>query len=373
MAANSYLEGYVGIGIEWDGHHIRKAEVSSLRPSVANHLLSGRSLDEAPILLARLFTLCGTSQEAAARLACQTAGGKDQRALGDAEWGVITEVLREHLWRVLVDWPQRLGLTPDIGNLQLFLRALPFPQETAGLDAIMHFSKQVDLLVFGEPAAGWLEHGSLRYWQEWAERRHTSAARLMSEVWQEAAEIAFDSPLLPHPFDAASILALTEQIRTDPGFCKQPRWHGQAVETGSLARMAHHPALTPMVSSGLLLARMLSRLAEIPVLIQRLIDLANGGSETGIAQGMVLSEQEGCAWVETSRGLLVHRVQSDEGRIAQYQIVAPTEWNFHPDGPCRRALGAIRANSEQALRRCIALVVAALDPCVQYQVEIRHA
>jgi hypothetical protein len=41
----------------------------------------------------------------------------------------------------------------------------------------------------------------------------------------------------------------------------------------------------------------------------------------------------GRALVETARGLLMHEIVLDGERIADYFIVAPTEWNFHPQGP----------------------------------------
>jgi hypothetical protein len=42
----------------------------------------------------------------------------------------------------------------------------------------------------------------------------------------------------------------------------------------------------------------------------------------------------GVAWVQNARGLLLRRTVLDkQGTIADYYLVAPTEWNFHPDGP----------------------------------------
>jgi hypothetical protein len=44
--------------------------------------------------------------------------------------------------------------------------------------------------------------------------------------------------------------------------------------------------------------------------------------------------REGFAAVETSRGRLGHWTRlSRDGKIEDYAIVAPKEWNFHPAGP----------------------------------------
>ena len=371
MDINNFLEGHVDIIVDWDGKHILNADVSSVRPNVADHLLKGRPVEEAPVMLGRLFTLCGTSQGMAARLACDAATGRaqDDGVFRSAQWGVITELLREHLWRMLMDWPQRLGGQPEIVHMQGLLRGLPSPQSS--VDDISRFRDKVAGIIFGESADAWLENGNMDNWQAWAERQNTSIARLMSEVWRMAQEIKLDPQLLPHPFETSDARELNEQMVTNPGFSQEPSWHDGAVETGPLSRMIHHPVLTD--ASGLLVARMLSRLAEIPVMIRRLEQLVGGDTKLDIAGQMKLSEDEGCAWVETSRGLLVHRVRTENGELRQYQIVAPTEWNFHPKGPCRRALASISANTEEMLRRSIDLVVTALDPCVHYQVKIRHA
>jgi Ni,Fe-hydrogenase I large subunit len=77
--------------------------------------------------------------------------------------------------------------------------------------------------------------------------------------------------------------------------------------------------------------------------------------------------------VQTARGLLLHRVRIADGRVTDYRIVAPTEWNFHPDGALARGLVGATAGSAVALKRQARLAVQALDPCVAFQVEIAHA
>ena len=46
----------------------------------------------------------------------------------------------------------------------------------------------------------------------------------------------------------------------------------------------------------------------------------------------------GQAWVETARGLLAHRVVLTGGRVRQYQLLAPTDWNFGPVAPLEEVL-----------------------------------
>ncbi len=82
---------------------------------------------------------------------------------------------------------------------------------------------------------------------------------------------------------------------------------------------------------------------------------------------------EGVAAVQTARGLLLHRARVEDGRVTGYQIVAPTEWNFHPAGALTRGLEGMRADDEATLRSDARLVVQGLDPCVACRIEVGHA
>ena len=88
-----------------------------------------------------------------------------------------------------------------------------------------------------------------------------------------------------------------------------------------------------------------------------------------LARGaLALGEGEGLAWCEMARGLLVHRVRlHDDGRgepcVAEYDVLAPTEWNFHPHGAVAQALAMDL--DERAAR----VLAAAFDPCVSVRVE----
>jgi Ni,Fe-hydrogenase I large subunit len=63
----------------------------------------------------------------------------------------------------------------------------------------------------------------------------------------------------------------------------------------------------------------------------------------------------------------------EDGRIADYRIVAPTEWNFHPRGAFVRGALALRTGKREAVRRDASRIVASLDPCVAWRVEVGHA
>ena len=64
--------------------------------------------------------------------------------------------------------------------------------------------------------------------------------------------------------------------------------------------------------------------------------------------------------METARGRLIHRARVVDGVITQYRILAPTEWNFHPQGVAVQALSGLEPDQAKA-------VVEAIDPCVDFE------
>ena len=78
----------------------------------------------------------------------------------------------------------------------------------------------------------------------------------------------------------------------------------------------------------------------------------------------------GIAQVSAARGLLVHRVALDQGRITEYRILAPTEWNFHTRGVVAQGLAALPPCDVGTLERLASLFVTAVDPCVEYHVTV---
>jgi Ni,Fe-hydrogenase I large subunit len=88
---------------------------------------------------------------------------------------------------------------------------------------------------------------------------------------------------------------------------------------------------------------------------------------------VALAEGDAIAWVETARGLLLHRVTIAGDVVARYQIVAPTEWNFHPRGALATELVGLSAPDAATLRKRVDMLVQSLDPCVKYEVTIGPA
>jgi hypothetical protein len=266
-----------------------------------------------------MFALCGKAQGRAAELALAAARGQAMAAALDPD--IAAEAMREHLWRWLLDLPPLLDMAPLKEEF------------TAAIGWLARDQREPIAGLLDDPRMGELE------------------ARL--DQLGDCDEVAV--ALLPPMVADASLAAWP---RLDADFCRQPRWRGQAAETGALARRGG-------ATGGACARRWRARLAELR-------DWATGTASVGAAgtaSSTQLAPGIGRALVETARGLLMHEIVLDGDTVAEYFIVAPTEWNFHPQGPLPGWLLGRDASQREALLGLIARCVAALDPCVRWELD----
>ena len=103
-----------------DSGLIRSSAVVCQRPSLSA-LFRGQAPAQVVNLVPMLYSLCGKAQGIAAQAALAAARGNPVAAHVDAEaWA---EAAREHAWKLLVDWPRQLGLSPDEPFFVRLLRA----------------------------------------------------------------------------------------------------------------------------------------------------------------------------------------------------------------------------------------------------------
>jgi hydrogenase large subunit len=159
-------------------------------------------------------------------------------------------------------------------------------------------------------------------------------------------------------------------------WCKAPRLSGQVVEVGALARQLvdGHPLIRDLVARGGANAhsRVVARLLEIALVVNAMgewIEAIQPG-ERFILHGTLPEEARGAGLTEAARGSLGHWLKIEKGRIANYQIIAPTTWNFSP-----RDAGGVPGALEQALVGtpvrpgetepvAVQHVVRSFDPCL---------
>ena len=397
------LEGQIEIDITVHKESgLKDISLINNRPHQAAQLLVGKTVDEVLSLIPMLFHVCGKAQGAAAINAINMAQGQPVECkLARARAALVdVEFLREHLLRVFLDWPKQLPdgekLIPQQALQSLMQSGPRFESALFGTSkpfsqlAMLHLNWDdidplledvADLLeshVFGCPADVWLKAKTADVVLHWMKESETVAAQscrhILDKGW--AGEGETDLHFLPN----LSVEELYELLfsKDASAFTAAPTWHSGSKETSAFSRHFDHPLLQRIVAhcGAGLLARHVARLIEIAVVFARLkaglIDLKNMiGDESFLTQPP--HAQTGIGMVEASRGLLVHGVQLDGDTIANYRILAPTEWNFHETGPLVTALANITGHDLERIKMIAELVVPAIDPCTQTKLEARYA
>lgn len=371
------LEAKIRIKLHWDGRRIGRAELQP-RPLVrATELVRGKTAGQAAIIIPMLFSICGKAQGAAAAVALAFAQGGEPDRVAERERLVLAEALQELLWRFLLDLPRIMGGQGNPSLLAALRKGLA--QAAAGQNetAWQTFAAQAETAlsqaILGMPVAVWRKLADLEQLSEWLHKAETETARNLLELWNGAGRWGGGgAALMPAASRERILNEVLPGLEGDEHFAQRPHWQGKVMETGSLARMQTHPVLAELLrqEGASILARFLARLFEMAELLDRLRE----PEEPVWVQGAALGQGIGLAWVQTARGLLLHRVELDgQGGVADYRIVAPTEWNFHPAGSCVEALTGKPASSADEARRSAELLVQALDPCVAYSIEVEHA
>lgn len=379
------LEGRIHVQLRLKAGRVADVTVTSTRRVQACRVLEGRGLEEVPRLVSLLFSVCRNAQVQAAQTACEQAMGQAPDPAGwvRRELQVLAETLHEHCRMVLVDWPFLLGEEPDVAGFARVRAALHDIRRvlTADENVVVDRAVSDTLKAFGTVVRECLaldadvlgDEAALR---TWAHARRGPTARSLHRVLEMGlggfgrSDVAPLPPIDPGDLDAALNADWAGELAA------RPHWQGRVYETGPLARMHDHPLLTGALleryGNGLL-TRLAARLLELLALPQRMCNLLNlpdlereihqsgCGNGTGIGLGVV----------EAARGRLVHRVEAVDGKVVRYQILAPTEWNFHPEGALTRGLLHSDAGDVEMFRRNLSLLVAALDPCVAYDVTVQ--
>jgi len=326
--------------------------------------------------LGNVFTLCAHAHRRTARLALHAAGPQTSAVLPvEPSLLLRLETARDHLRNMALDWPQRQPTATQSAPDLHWLRDCPLPlmppvqacgPQEAGF-ALTQLREWLDRLL-NQPVQDWLtRHRDSDAFAHWCRNRahDLSPARCLA-AWQPLAitltpqtrnldQLNFDIAV-----QSTHLREMAQAMATDPDFVQRPRWRGQCAETGVWTRLRHQAERDSLPPNAW--TRLGARWMEL-VNITAANPIADDEQRDPLLDSGALSLGQGqaIAWCEMARGLLLHWVQLDPlGRVDDYRVLAPTEWNFHADGALAHALTTLPAHNTEAAW-CLA---AAYDPCV---------
>ncbi|WP_373508374.1 nickel-dependent hydrogenase large subunit [Thiocapsa sp.] len=177
-----------------------------------------------------------------------------------------------------------------------------------------------------------------------------------------------------HPADGVTI---PDAEKADAyTWCKAPRLAGAVIEVGALARQLidGHPLIRDLVaeSGGNVRNRVIARLLELARVLMAMEDWvkAIAPGEPFCEQIAIPDEVSGTGLVEAARGSLGHWLAIRRGRILNYQIIAPTTWNFSPrdaagvPGALEQALVGAEVRPGETTPISVQHIVRSFDPCM---------
>ncbi|WP_283743178.1 nickel-dependent hydrogenase large subunit [Sideroxydans sp. CL21] len=356
--------GKLTLGVFWDGDTVSTIDIRSTRPMAAQ-ILKGKTPEQVARIVPLLFSVCGRAQGAAANAALQAAQQGSGAASATVEHMIVCEAMQEHLWRLMLDWTKLMGLPRQeqrFAGWYALLRKIGAGE--IGMDV---FLREFERDCLEMPVAEWRALGDYQALQTWSLKVHSPSAQVLSRLdeLERGRHKVSDSRLLP-AWTAAEAGRACEG-RWDMDFSACPDWLGDTAETGAWTYYADDGLLHDVwqQSRSKVLSRLLARVIDV-------IAMASGTSAPRLDAASP-EANIGIAVVRTARGLLMHHVRLEGDLVADYAIVAPTEWNFHPDGPYARDMRGLKERDPERLQQLAHVAALSLDPCVAYEVEIHHA
>ncbi len=159
-------------------------------------------------------------------------------------------------------------------------------------------------------------------------------------------------------------------------WCKAPRLDGEVIEVGALARqaVAQHPLILDLIKGGHgnVHARVVARLLEIALVVVAMEHWVRElePDQPFCRHARTPDDVTGIGLTEAARGSLGHWIRVEAGKIANYQIIAPTTWNFSPrdadgnPGALERALEGAPIRPGEIEPVAVQHIVRSFDPCL---------
>ncbi|MCW8916228.1 MAG: hypothetical protein OQK24_10290 [Magnetovibrio sp.] len=317
--------------------HVASVNIESTRPQGVTKIFAGRSAHETVRILGLIFSLCSTAQSMAALGAIERAlGGKASKS-EQVSRDILreAEMLSQTVMRVAMDWPQLLGLKPDIEMTR----------------AALNVQSLIEEALFG--GANWKQVGGAGLTPDVAgvgEHLLNLQDVINSGLYQDGLADQLLAAL--DEFELNGFGALGSKVDPELGALTRHWYAADVVQ----ARETYGAGLR---------ARLMARLVDLEDLPKsQMAHLDHLGPCSPSAAAFNI-DGTGEATVETARGALTHKVEIKDGLVAAYEISAPTDLNFEANGVVAIGLRDVAVSDKESLQRAAELHVLAVDPCVK--------
>lgn len=354
-------------------------DIRSERRFGFGRLAVGRSTDSVVALIGSLFSVCAAAQGVAAAAAIEMARGEklDARRTRERIAKVVAERVLDLLRGTLamLAGARLASLAPTLRRIAAALPRFDMrsPPRTCAPNAMIDEFEQA-LAALGILPQCFIEKPSFDRWL----CGNSVVAGLLRPVL-DSGDASFGALDLK-PLDPGADRMIGASLRQHgTAFSARPTLGGHVPETGALARNAGHPLLTPYLEryGAGLLVRLLARVVEVaeaPARLRAALIDQDDNANGDILRSYPMGPRIGLAAVECARGRLHHVAEvAEDGTVSRLEMLAPTEWNFHPQGSVARALAGASIGLGEPAHARVDRLVAAFDPCVAFRVHVAEA
>lgn len=339
-------------------------------------LLEGKTKSEAMMILPIIFRVCGMAHASAVESIFEGEVSRNASIL------MLVENIREHCLHISkndkvgvmplkkpdLSYPELMGL---IDNFKTCLRNDWTTKNKDEISELVCTLEQYVIdIVCDTPTMSWVEALNFTDLLKWADGSNTICGQKIRHALHQnelsIGAIAFN-PLWPEN----SVRTVWENAGS--GY----------YETGSLVRVYQFPIIEELYQlygfgHGV---RVMARMIDCIVMLDELKKKVKlGGEPVENKSHDRPLEPIRFSHIETARGKLLHRAKIEQGRILSYDIIAPTDINFHSKGPCYTALknmvstlklqGQGINNMTAKIKSNAETIIRDFDPCIGYEVEV---
>ena len=299
-----------------------------------------------------------------------------------------------------IEAKEKIRLATTLGQFRIFLESTLFGDQLEAVTAISNddelnawqeehansdfakFLQMADSLKLDQLGLGGenlMSYGAYQFegahtfkqgiWQEHYQTLDTAAIKEdISHSWLSGQTEA------KHPYHGSTIPNSDEN--SGYSWCKAPRLDQKVMEVGAVSRQMINE--NPLIKSLVLATgtnvrnRVIARVLELALLVPEMEKWCRQlqAKDTFCLTAKLPDEAQGAGLIEAARGSLGHWLRIKNGRILNYQIIAPTTWNFSPRdqqdqaGALEQALQGTFVGDDEQASVAIQHIIRSFDPCM---------
>lgn len=387
------IEGEIKINVVAKSGMVETVSITSTRPLHITQLFKDKSIETVADLINTLYHLCNTAHRFSYLQLLDNSGviSLSKNEISAYQLLLDLETIREHCFSISTKWRQDTAKAIDTNivkilttlkeiNTTLFTESDPLSLMDKELHAfsdidklIVKLENQIKLLLIGDQSEDVYPFVDYDSFNNWLQKSDSQSANFLNSLkknnFDNLGDVeAFHLPDL-NPKRVGKLMQNT-------GFIKQPTYQDTIYESTPYSRQSNHKLIKQLfnIYGNGLFARSVAQLLEVFELLNNIKSRYTGIEFEKISYEIQSFgvESKSLVCLEAARGRLFHQMSTEGGKIKSYQILAPTEWNFHPQGVLSRMIEVITYKNEKDLIDQIMLLANAVDPCVGYSIEIER-